>query len=336
MRDVPKYMFGLRRYCKALSCHGVPCTFFSLDEAHNPQDVNLVLYFHGGAYCIGNAEMYLPQFYKLCLEMRKHRPDVPFGILSVEYSLAPEYKFPVALNQALEVYKWALFHCSRSIVLAGDSAGGGLSVAVLLRAQEESLRSADGLILISPWVDPSGESLPSAHLESTKYADFLRKQELAEMSRSYVYGSRGREEEGEKKNCEQTKGPETYEGEVGENKYSRSDDHQNSSSSTTSSNGINSSSSSSSSRFSVSHPLVSVMRANTQQLSRLPKTLVFSGGREILSPQIKMFVKRLKPDMCTHVEDTRAMHIWASGWPLLAKEGAEGTAKMRNFISDLV
>jgi len=78
------------------------------------------------------------------------------------------------------------------------------------------------------------------------------------------------------------------------------------------------------------------MRANTQQLSRLPKTLVFSGGREILSPQIKMFVKRLKPDMCTHVEDTRAMHIWASGWPLLAKEGAEGTAKMRNFISNLV
>eukprot|EP00467_Chlorarachnion_reptans_P014030 CAMPEP_0114500510 /NCGR_PEP_ID=MMETSP0109-20121206/8003_1 /TAXON_ID=29199 /ORGANISM="Chlorarachnion reptans, Strain CCCM449" /LENGTH=211 /DNA_ID=CAMNT_0001678177 /DNA_START=634 /DNA_END=1266 /DNA_ORIENTATION=- len=117
------------------------------------------------------------------MNLAQNRCSAPFGILTVEYALSPEARFPTALNQALEVYKWCLFHCSRAIFLGGDSAGGNLAISCSLKALEESLRKPDGLVLISPWTDLTPEAVP----DSEKYTrDYVLKSTIRLFADAYL------------------------------------------------------------------------------------------------------------------------------------------------------
>lgn len=118
----------------------------------------LLLYWHGGAYLMGSC--------------RSHRSFVSHiakssGVtaLLAEYRLAPENPFPAAVDDAVNVYKALLGdgHRPDDIVVAGDSAGGGLSVAMLMRLRDEGLELPHALALLSPWLDLSGggESMQS-------------------------------------------------------------------------------------------------------------------------------------------------------------------------------
>lgn len=118
----------------------------------------LLLYWHGGAYLMGSC--------------RSHRSFVSHiakssGVtaLLAEYRLAPEYPFPAAVDDAVNVYKALLGdgHRPDDIVVAGDSAGGGLSVAMLMRLRDAGLELPHALALLSPWLDLSGggESMQS-------------------------------------------------------------------------------------------------------------------------------------------------------------------------------
>jgi acetyl esterase/lipase len=86
-------------------------------------------------------------------------------LFSLDYRLAPEHPFPAALEDARAGYLWLLdqgFQPER-IALAGDSAGGGLSMALMLALRDEGLPLPAGAALISPWADltGSGESVRS-------------------------------------------------------------------------------------------------------------------------------------------------------------------------------
>ena len=117
----------------------------------------VMLYFHGGGYTIGSSHSHRSLVGKIAKKA---------GIIAllIEYRKAPEHPFPAALEDALASYKRLLYKRGKlpeDIVFAGDSAGGGLVLALLLKIKEEGLPMPAGAIGLSPWVDltNSGESV---------------------------------------------------------------------------------------------------------------------------------------------------------------------------------
>lgn len=107
-----------------------------------------VLYFHGGGYLVGSAAMYRDITSRLA---RSWQAQVAF----IDYRLAPENTFPAATDDVLEAYRALLEQgiAADSIVLAGDSAGGGLAMACALQARDAGLPPPAAVVLFSPWID---------------------------------------------------------------------------------------------------------------------------------------------------------------------------------------
>ena len=118
----------------------------------------VILYLHGGGYCICSLDTHRGLVARLALASEAR-------VLAPAYRLAPENPFPAALEDALSAYRWLLKQGipSEQIAMGGDSAGGGLTVATAtsLRDSGEPLPAA--LFLLSPWTDLtfSGESIRS-------------------------------------------------------------------------------------------------------------------------------------------------------------------------------
>ncbi len=113
-----------------------------------PREQRTILYFHGGGYVIGSPVSHRHITGQLALDARAR-------ILSVDYALAPEHPFPAAVKDGVKAYRWLLDqgHAPQRIAIAGDSAGGGLTVATLLAARDEGLPMPAAASLISPWSD---------------------------------------------------------------------------------------------------------------------------------------------------------------------------------------
>jgi epsilon-lactone hydrolase len=122
------------------------------DEESDP----VVLYFHGGAFLIGSAEIYRYQSSRIA-----HRAGA--GVVHVDYRLAPEHPFPAAIDDALSAYHGLVGSGVEParIILAGDSAGGNLALVTAMRLRDADALPPAGLVLLSPWVDLtcSGESM---------------------------------------------------------------------------------------------------------------------------------------------------------------------------------
>ncbi len=77
------------------------------------------------------------------------------GVLTADYRVAPEDPYPAALEDAVAAFQWlkeAGWH-SRQIIVAGDSAGGGLALALCMYLKDHNRRLPGGLVLMSPWAD---------------------------------------------------------------------------------------------------------------------------------------------------------------------------------------
>ncbi|HKC06879.1 MAG TPA: alpha/beta hydrolase [Methylomirabilota bacterium] len=108
----------------------------------------VVLYLHGGGYVIGSPRSH------------RHLAAAIAGAagasaLLLDYRLAPEHPYPAAVEDATAAYRWLLDQAiaPERIVIAGDSAGGGLAVATLLALREAQVPLPAGGVCISPWVD---------------------------------------------------------------------------------------------------------------------------------------------------------------------------------------
>ena len=114
-----------------------------------------VLYLHGGGYTCGDLE-YAKGFASTLAA------ECGVRVFCVAYRLAPETRFPGAVDDAEESYRYLLSkgYTPKQICLCGESAGGGLIYALCLRLKERGLPLPCGIIAISPWVDltASGES----------------------------------------------------------------------------------------------------------------------------------------------------------------------------------
>ncbi|MFC8719021.1 alpha/beta hydrolase [Kitasatospora sp. NPDC057198] len=127
-------------------------------EPAGTADRGRLLYLHGGGYVIGSPDTHAGLVGELA-----RRAGLP--ATSVDYRLAPEHPFPAALDDALAAYRELLATGTdpRALVLAGDSAGGGLVLATLLAARDAGLPLPVAAVVFSPWVDlaVTGESVRS-------------------------------------------------------------------------------------------------------------------------------------------------------------------------------
>jgi monoterpene epsilon-lactone hydrolase len=107
-----------------------------------------LLYFHGGGYNIGSVTSYR-QF------VGRLSRACGYKVLSVEYRLAPENRFPAAVEDAATAYRILLArgHLPENIIIAGDSAGGGLALALMLALKEKDIEQPRAAILFSPSTD---------------------------------------------------------------------------------------------------------------------------------------------------------------------------------------
>jgi acetyl esterase/lipase len=116
----------------------------------------LLLYLHGGGYVFGSCATHR-QMVSYIARAGRVRALLP------EYRLAPEHPFPAAIEDIVRVYRALLDagHSPRDIVIAGDSAGGGLTLATLLTLRDAGDALPAAACLLSPWLDltGSGESM---------------------------------------------------------------------------------------------------------------------------------------------------------------------------------
>ena len=126
---------------------GVPGTWCRPRNAHHD---NVILYTHGGAYVMGSVKAYR----NFVGQIAARTNTVTFA---ADYRLAPEHMFPAAVDDALAVYRSLVDHGAQRILIAGDSAGGGLALVLLALVQAEA-SAGKGLapraaIILSPWTD---------------------------------------------------------------------------------------------------------------------------------------------------------------------------------------
>lgn len=130
---------------RPVNAGGVPSLWLTPDPE---QQAPTVLYLHGGGYVAGSAYGYRPLVGAMAAATSA-------GLLLPEYRLAPEHPFPAALEDALTAYRWMLEAGTRPehITVAGDSAGGGLALSLLLSLERRDLPMPGRAALLCPWVD---------------------------------------------------------------------------------------------------------------------------------------------------------------------------------------
>jgi epsilon-lactone hydrolase len=141
-----------------------------------------LMYLHGGGYGIGSAKSHRHLVGQLCAAS---------GLVgyNIDYRLAPETVFPGAVDDALSAYRGLLDTgiSPDKIIIAGDSAGGGLTMACALAINGAGLPQPAGLFVMSPWVNltQSGTSY-----EAKAEADFIcNRQDLQDWADAYLAGS---------------------------------------------------------------------------------------------------------------------------------------------------
>jgi epsilon-lactone hydrolase len=139
----------------------------------------VLLYLHGGGYCIGSINTHRGMAARLAQACRARA-------LNLDYRLAPEHPHPAAVDDAVAAYRWLLDRgvAPAQIVLGGDSAGGGLVMATLLALRDAGHPLPVAGFCLSPWVDLecSGETM-------TTKADvdpMVGKDGLTEMAAAYA------------------------------------------------------------------------------------------------------------------------------------------------------
>jgi epsilon-lactone hydrolase len=145
---------------------GVPTAEIKVDGIE-PRHV--VLYFHGGVYVMGDASLTAD----LASQVGR-RTDAK--IISVDYRLAPEHPYPAAVDDALTAYEALLDDgiAPADIVLAGESAGGGLAIATLVNARDHGLPLPAAAFVMSPYADLT---LAGATMETKREVDPLMSRE---------------------------------------------------------------------------------------------------------------------------------------------------------------
>ncbi len=115
---------------------------------------SVLYYLHGGGYVSGSAKTNRPVTIPLARRLKRR-------IFSLDYRLAPEHHFPAGLDDAVTGYRWLLSAGinPENISVAGDSAGGGMTLALAMRLRDGGEPLPACLVCLSPWTDMTGRGV---------------------------------------------------------------------------------------------------------------------------------------------------------------------------------
>jgi monoterpene epsilon-lactone hydrolase len=124
---------------------GIPADCISTAVSRSDRHV---LYFHGGGHLLGSPSLYRDLTWRIAAIARAR-------VLCIDYRLAPEHPFPASLDDAVKAYRWLLNEGAdpRRVAFMGDSSGGGLAFATLLKLRDEGTPLPAAAVAISPWTD---------------------------------------------------------------------------------------------------------------------------------------------------------------------------------------
>ncbi len=119
--------------------------------AEGARDDRLILYLHGGGYCLGSSLAHRDFGWRLSAAAQAR-------VLLPDYRLAPEHPFPAAVMDVTAVYRYLLQNGFQpnQIAFGGDSAGGGLVIAAMIALRDDGIALPKTAVLISPWTDLAG------------------------------------------------------------------------------------------------------------------------------------------------------------------------------------
>jgi len=128
-----------------VTADGVPCEWLIPDHSSSDQ---VLLYLHGGGFVYGWTNMHREMVSHLARQMQ-------IRVLVVDYRLAPEFPFPAALEDCTTVYRWLLQQgiAPQNIVMAGDSAGGNLTLTTLIKLRDSGNPLPAAAACLSPATD---------------------------------------------------------------------------------------------------------------------------------------------------------------------------------------
>ncbi len=164
--------------CEPVNAGGIKAEWVTAPGADTGR---AILYLHGGGYVIGSINTHRSLAARLSRASKAR-------VLVIEYRLAPEHPFPAAVDDSVAAYRWMISTGLKParIAVAGDSAGGGLTVATLVAIRDAKLALPGAGVCMSPWVDLEGLG---DSMKSKAAADpMVQKDGLIEMAAAYLAG----------------------------------------------------------------------------------------------------------------------------------------------------
>jgi epsilon-lactone hydrolase len=164
--------------CEKVDAGGVPSEWVMAPGCDTGR---AILYLHGGGYAIGSLNTHRRLAYDISAASAAK-------VLLIDYRLAPEHPFPAAVDDAAAAWRWLLqqgFAANRMAV-AGDSAGGGLTIATLVNLRDKKLGLPACAVAISPWVDLEG--LGNSLTTRSAQDPMVQKDGLLWMAKMYLNG----------------------------------------------------------------------------------------------------------------------------------------------------
>jgi epsilon-lactone hydrolase len=168
--------------CEPVNAGGVSAEWISAPGAATDK---AVLYLHGGGYVLGSIKTHRDLMGRLSRAAKAR-------VLGLDYRLAPEHPFPAAVDDSVAAYRWMLAQDLNParIAVAGDSAGGGLTIATLVAIRDAKLPIPAAGVCLSPWVDMEGIG---ESMKTRAQADpVVQRDALVQMATAYLGGQNAR------------------------------------------------------------------------------------------------------------------------------------------------
>ena len=161
-----------------VNANGVKAEWTTFEKSNN----KIIMYLHGGGYVIGSLISHRPLVADISRSTQRK-------ILAVDYRLAPEHPFPAAVDDAVTSYQWLLSegYQASDIAIAGDSAGGGLTIACMLKLKDLGIPLPEAGICLSPWVDM--EANTETMISKADIDPMVQQETLRGMAAIYLNGA---------------------------------------------------------------------------------------------------------------------------------------------------
>jgi monoterpene epsilon-lactone hydrolase len=164
--------------CNPVDAGGIPAEWV---VPKNARPDAVVLYLHGGGYVMGSISTHRAMVARIAEASRTRG-------LVIDYRLAPEHPFPAAVDDATNVFRWLIREkiSPEKTVIAGDSAGGGLTLSTVINLRGKGIPLPAAAVCISPWTDlaMTGESL----ISRAEIDPMVRREGATEMAKVYLNG----------------------------------------------------------------------------------------------------------------------------------------------------